>query len=77
MKQAGGRLIALYFHPGEYDGTVLAEFPDDASANAAVMAAIATGAYRSTATVRLYSMKEVLDSLGKAGKIAFRAAGKS
>ena len=77
MKQAGGKLIALYYHTGEFDGTVIAEFPDDQSANAAVMAAITTGAYRATETIRLYGMKDVLDSLAKAGKIAFQAPGKS
>lgn len=75
-KQAGGRIIALYYHTGEYDGTIISEFPDDASANAVVMAAVATGTLRATKTTRLYSMKEVLETLGKAGKIAYQPPGK-
>lgn len=75
-KQAGGRLIALYYHTGEYDGTILMEFPDDAAVNAAVMAAVASGTLRSTKTTRLYSAKEIVDVLGRAGKIAYQPPGK-
>lgn len=75
VKQAGGRLTALYYHMGDYDGTVIAELPDDAAANAVVMAAVASHTLRATSTIRLYTTKEVQDALGKAGKIAFQAAG--
>jgi uncharacterized protein with GYD domain len=76
-KSVGGRLVALYYHFGKYDGTLIMEAPDDTAANAAVLAAVASGALRATKTTRLYSPKELLDALGKAGKAAYRPPGKS
>jgi len=76
-KSVGGRLVALYYHMGEYDGTVIIEAPDDLSANSAVMIAVASGAIRSSKTTRLYSPKEVVEALGKASKVSYRAPGKS
>jgi len=40
LKQAGGRLIELYYSYGEYDGVVLFDAPDDITAGAAVIAAV-------------------------------------
>jgi uncharacterized protein with GYD domain len=76
-KSVGGRLVALYYHFGEYDGTAIVEAPDDASANAAVLTAVASGALKATKTIRLYSPKELIDALGKAGKAMYRPPGKS
>lgn len=76
-KSVGGRLVSLYFHMGEYDGTAIIEAPDDTSANAAIMATVASGALRSSRTTRLYSSKELLKALGKAGKISYRPPGKA
>jgi uncharacterized protein with GYD domain len=76
-KSVGGRLVALYYHFGEYDGTAIVEAPDDASANAAVLSSIASGALKATRTIRLYSPKELIDALGKAGKAMYRPPGKS
>jgi len=76
-KSLGGRLVALYYHFGEYDGTAIIEAADDTTANAAVLATIASGALRSTKTIRLYSPKELVDALGKAGKVLYRPPGKT
>ncbi|MGA7861788.1 MAG: GYD domain-containing protein [Thermoplasmata archaeon] len=76
-KALGGRLVALYYHFGEYDGTAIIEAADDTTANAAVLAVIASGALRSTKTIRLYSAKELVEALGKAGKVVYRPPGKS
>lgn len=76
-KSVGGRLIGLYYHSGEYDGTLIIEAPDDTAANAAVFAAVASGALKSTKTVRLYTPKELVDALGKAGKALYRPPGKT
>jgi uncharacterized protein with GYD domain len=75
-KSAGGRLISLFYHMGDYDGTALLEAPDDAAANAAIMASVASGAIRASRTTRLYSPKEMLEILAKAGKMTFRPPGK-
>jgi len=75
-KSVGGRLLSLYFHMGEFDGTIILEAPDDAAANAAIMATVASGAIRSSRTTRLYSSKELMETLGKAGKVSYRPPGK-
>ena len=75
-KSVGGRLIGVYYHFGEYDGTVIIEAPDDTAANAAVLATVASGALKTTRTVRLYSPKELVDALAKASKAAYRPPGK-
>ncbi|MFZ0831184.1 MAG: GYD domain-containing protein [Thermoplasmata archaeon] len=76
-KSLGGRLVALYYHFGEYDGTAILELADDTTANAAVLAVVASGALKSTKTTRLYSAKDVVDALGKSGKAMYRPPGKS
>ena len=77
LKSVGGRLVSLYYHFGEYDGTAIVEAPDDTSANAAVLSVVASGALRSTRTTRLYSARDVVDALTKAGKASYRPPGKS
>ena len=74
-KQAGGRLLSLYYHAGEYDGVAIFEAPDDASVNAAIFAAQAAGGVRATRTTRLYTPKEMVDALGRAGKIVYQRPG--
>jgi uncharacterized protein with GYD domain len=76
-KSLGGRLVSLHYHMGEHDGTAIIELPDDTTANAAVMAATATGTLRLSKTTRLYSAKEFVEALGKAGKAVYRPPGKS
>ncbi|MCI4343111.1 MAG: GYD domain-containing protein [Thermoplasmata archaeon] len=75
-KAVGGRLVSLFYHMGDYDGTAIIEAPDDVSANAAIMATVASGAIRSSKTTRLYSPKELVEILGKAGKTPYRPPGK-
>ena len=75
LKSAGGKLIALYFHSGEFDGMVIFESPDDATANATVMAVLASGGIRASRTTRLFSAKEAVEAFTKAGKFAYRGPG--
>ena len=72
-----GRLVSLYYHFGEFDGTAIIEAPDDLTANAAVFAVVSSGALRATKTTRLYSAKDFVDSLGKAAKANYRPPGLS
>jgi uncharacterized protein with GYD domain len=76
-KSVGGRLVSLFYHMGDYDGTAILEAPDDVAANAAIMATVASGAIRASRTTRLYSPKELVEILGKAGKTTYRPPGKS
>ncbi len=75
-KQGGGRLVALYYHFGEFDGTAIFESPDDATINAAVMKVAASGGVRTTRTVRLFTPKEFVDALGRSAKLNYQTPGK-
>ncbi len=51
----GGRLIGWYLSMGDYDGLLIYEAPDDATAGAAVLAAARRGHLRATKTIPLFS----------------------
>ncbi len=74
---AGGRIHALYYHMGDFDGTVILEAPDDTTANAVITAAIASGSLRNSRTTRLYTPKEMLEVLQRASKVEYRPPGTS
>ena len=69
----GGQLIDLYYHFGEYDGTVLCEAPDDTTATAMVVAALSPGHIRASRTTRLMTVEEAMDAMRKAGGQSYPA----
>jgi uncharacterized protein with GYD domain len=69
----GARVVSLYFCFGEYDGVVMFEAPDDATATAFMVAAISPGHVRSTRTTRLMTGEEMREALGKAGGVTYAA----
>ena len=71
-----GRLIDLYYTMGEYDGVVILEMPDDASAMAFVLAATAPGHLRTTRTTRLMPPEEAMQAMQKARGIGYTAPGR-
>ena len=75
LKSAGGRLLSLYYHAGEFDGIILAELPNDTAVNAVALSAGASGALKVTRTTRLYTPKETVEALTLAGKLPFRSPG--
>jgi uncharacterized protein with GYD domain len=75
LKTAGGKLVALYYHSGEFDGTLIFESPDDSTANATAMAVLASGGIRTSRTTRLFTAKEAVESFSKAGKFTYRGPG--
>jgi uncharacterized protein with GYD domain len=72
-RKLGGRLVDLYYCFGEYDGVVLTEMPDDASATSFVIAAAAPGHIRATRTTRLMSIDETVEAMKKAGQVSYAA----
>lgn len=76
IEKLGGRYLNLYYHFGEYDGMVLYEAPDDTTANAIIVAAIAPGHLKATRTTRLFSVEEAMETMRKAGKVPYRAPGR-
>jgi uncharacterized protein with GYD domain len=75
LKSAGGKLVALYYHPGDFDGTLIFESPDDTTANATVMAVLASGGIRASRTTRLFTPQEAVEAFGKASTFTYRGPG--
>ncbi len=71
----GGRLVSRYLSMGDYDGLLIYEAPDDATAGAAVLAAARRGHLRATKTTPLFSAEESVEIMRRAGGTAFRAPG--
>jgi uncharacterized protein with GYD domain len=72
-QKLGARVVGLYYTMGEYDGVLIAEAPDDVTALALVMAAVAPGHIRATRTARLYTPAEAMQAMRKAGGASFQA----
>ncbi|MDE2815105.1 MAG: GYD domain-containing protein [Chloroflexota bacterium] len=72
LESLGGRLIAVYYAFGDYDGVVIFEAPDGVTAAAAVIAAIAPGHVSSVKTTRLLTVDEMQDALAKTKIVAER-----
>ncbi|HEY6690453.1 MAG TPA: GYD domain-containing protein [Rubrobacter sp.] len=71
----GGRLVSWYLSFGEYDGLLIFEAPDDATAGATVLAAARRGHLRATKTTPLFTAEEGMEMMRRAGGTAFRAPG--
>jgi uncharacterized protein with GYD domain len=65
-EQLGGRLKDIYWTVGSYDVVTVAEFPDDETATAFLLAVGSGGNIRST-TLRGFSREEMAGILAKAG----------
>jgi uncharacterized protein with GYD domain len=72
LEALGGRLESLDYTMGDYDGVAIAEAPDDTTAVAAVLAAVAPGHVRSTKTTKLISPSDIVTALQKAGSVTYR-----
>jgi uncharacterized protein with GYD domain len=75
VEAMGGRLIGWYLSMGDYDGLLIYEAPDDASAGAAVLVAARRGHLRATKTTPIFSAEEGMKIMRRAGGRAFRAPG--
>ena len=71
----GGRLIGWYLSFGEYDGLLIYEAPDNATAGAGALAAASLGHLRSLKTTPLFSAEESVELMRRAGEASFRAPG--
>lgn len=73
----GGRLISWYLSFGDYDGLLIYEAPDDATAGAAVLAAARRGHLKAVKTTPLFTAEEATEMMRRAGGTPFRAPGQS
>ena len=71
----GGRLVGWYLSMGDYDGLLIYEAPDDATAGAAVLAAARRGHLRATKSTPPFSAEEGIEIMRRAEGTAFRAPG--
>lgn len=71
MEKLGGRMLNMYYTPGEYDGFAIFEAPDDITSMAGILAAIAPGHLKGTKTTRLFSIKEAMQAMSKAGEMVY------
>ena len=74
-EQLGGKLVALYYAFGDYDGVIINEAPDDVTAAAVILAAVSPGHVKSTKTTRLLTVEEAMEAMRKAGGATYRAPG--
>lgn len=64
IKKAGGAVKNIYWTMGHYDGVIIFEAPDDATAAAVMMAGSSLGNVR-TETLRAFTEEEIVGVLGK------------
>ncbi len=76
LQKLGGQLVGFYFCFGEYDLVALAELPDDSTATALALAAVSPGHLKAYKTTKLFTVKETMDAMRKAGGLAFQGPSK-
>ena len=75
IESVGGKLHGFWYSFGERDGWNLWEAPDNVSMAAVARAIGSGGALSSIETTVLFSVEELLDALGKAKSLQYRAPG--
>jgi len=75
LETMGGRMISYHFSFGEYDGVIIYEAPDDATAAAGVLAAVSPGHIKAIKTTTLLSVEDAMGAMRKAGDVTYRAPG--
>ena len=75
LDRVGGTLHGFWYGFGEYDGYVILEAPDNASAAGVVIAIAAGGALASVETTVLLTVEETLEALAKSKDIGYRRPG--
>ncbi|PLC11341.1 GYD family protein [Kocuria flava] len=75
IESVGGRLHGFWYAFGAHDGYALWEAPDNVSMAAGALAITGGGALSSFETTVLLSVEETMDSLRRAGQVAYRPPG--
>ena len=68
FKDFGGTLHQFFLSFGDYDGVIIAEFPDNTAANACLLTVLRSGGVTDLKTTVLISPKEALKAMKLAGK---------
>lgn len=75
IESVGGKLHGFWYAFGPHDGYTMWEAPDNVSMAAVALAIGAGGALSSIETTTLLSVDEMMDALGKAEQVRYRAPG--
>lgn len=71
----GGRIVNRWFSFGEYDVVIITEMPDNASAAAFAISALAGGGPRAAKTTPLMTAEESIEAMRKAGGSGYSPPG--
>lgn len=74
-EDAGGRMEAYYMMFGAYDGFVIADAPDSATAAAISLAVSSTGAFGHIETHELIEASDLTPLLSRASSLSYTAPG--
>jgi len=66
IEKLGGKMLAFYYCFGDYDGVVIAEFPDNASSLATTLASFSAGGTTTLKTTVLITVEEAMAAMKKA-----------
>ncbi len=69
IEKLGGKMLAFYYCFGDYDGIVIAEFPDNISGLATTMTSYAAGGVVSIKTTILITVEEAMSAMKKASDV--------
>jgi uncharacterized protein with GYD domain len=72
-EKLGGKFREIYYCFGDYDGLIIFEAPDNATAAAIIVAAIAPGHLKAAKTTPLFTMSDTMALLRKAGTATYQA----
>lgn len=73
LDNMGGRLVSMYYGMGEWDGFIVYEAPDAATASAGILAAVGTGHLKDSRTTQIFTMEESMEIWKKAGGQSYAA----
>jgi uncharacterized protein with GYD domain len=71
-ESVGGKMIGFWYAFGEFDGVLLTEAPDNATAAAVAMLVAGAGALSKVETTALLDMQEAQDAMRKAQQGTYR-----
>src|ERR1035437_9198186 len=72
VEQLGGKMIGFYHSFGDYDGLIIADFPDNTSIAATSIVAFAGGGTSKLKTTILLSVKEAMAAMKKSKGLKLR-----
>lgn len=76
IENLGGKIKGFWYTLGDYDVVIIETLPDNVSAAAHSMAAIASGAFKLFKTTPLLSVNEGIEAMKKASKAGYKPPSK-